>query len=304
MKLIHLTPDKYDDYKDFFNNQQYNLCVYSLPSIIAWATNIFQPYVAVDGESLIVCYEYDAMHAGRRHILLPVSPAEEKTPEELYDIAQKIGFGQYWFVPEHYIDAYGKERLSKLFRIEFQESLSDYIYLTEDLAYLKGNKYSKKRNLVNQFKRNILNAHEVVTSPITVSDVSECIEFLEKWCEEKKCDDDENTNLACEKRAIIRAMENIDVFDLKTLHLRIDGEVCAFAIGAKLTETMGVLHFEKAYPKIKGLYQYFDRECARTLFDGLTYINKESDLEDPGIAKSKKSYYPVMMANSYGLILR
>ena len=67
---------------------------------------------------------------------------------------------------------------------------------------------------------------------------------------------------------------------------------------------MGVLHFEKALSNIKGLYQYFDSECAKRLFKGYKYINKESDMGDPGLAKSKKSYHPVMIVKSYKLIIK
>jgi len=86
--------------------------------------------------------------------------------------------------------------------------------------------------------------------------------------------------------------------------IRIGGEVSAFGICSHLTDTMGVLNFEKAYPDIKGLYQFLDNECAKRLFAGYTYINKESDMNIPNLAQSKKSYNPVMMIKSYCLTLR
>ena len=84
----------------------------------------------------------------------------------------------------------------------------------------------------------------------------------------------------------------------------LDGEINAFGIASRLTENMGVLHFEKAFASKKGLYQYFDRECARRLFKGCSYINKESDMNVPGLAKAKKSYHPVMTVKSYILTVR
>ena len=39
----------------------------------------------------------------------------------------------------------------------------------------------------------------------------------------------------------------------------------AFGIGSRLRADMGNLNFEKAFPHVKGLYQFLDRECARRL---------------------------------------
>lgn len=103
---------------------------------------------------------------------------------------------------------------------------------------------------------------------------------------------------------MINTLVNIDLLDVRGLYLRVDGMISAFGIASYLTDEMGVLHFEKAFAGIKGLYQYFDNLCAKSLFDGFTYINKESDMSMPGLAKVKKSYHPAMMIKSYRLDLR
>jgi signal transduction histidine kinase len=114
----------------------------------------------------------------------------------------------------------------------------------------------------------------------------------------------QNADLKDENQAAINTIENIDLFELDGILLRIDGEINAFGIASRLTENMGVLHFEKAFASKKGLYQYFDRECARRFFKGCSYINKESDMNVPGLAKAKKSYHPVMTVKSYMLTVR
>ncbi|MDQ1331257.1 MAG: uncharacterized protein QG578_1525, partial [Thermodesulfobacteriota bacterium] len=115
---------------------------------------------------------------------------------------------------------------------------------------------------------------------------------------------DDNDALACEKEAVINTLVNIDLLDVKSLYLRVDSVMSALGIAAYLTDDMGVLHFEKAFANIKGLYQYFDNLCAKSLFTGVTYINKESDMSMPGLAKVKKSYHPAMMIKSYRLDLK
>jgi len=115
---------------------------------------------------------------------------------------------------------------------------------------------------------------------------------------------DRDEDLACEWNATRNALYNIDTLGFSGIMLSIDGITQAFGIASQLTETMSVLHFQKASAQFKGLYQFFDRECARRLFSELQFINKESDMGVPGMAQTKHSYHPVMMIRSYKLSLR
>ena len=298
MKFKPLIPSDYPDLKPFFQNQKYRLCAYSLASVLAWSNKEYQPFGAITDDALIVSAEFNTKK-GNRHLLLPVSPTRDYCPEELRDLAVKLGFESYWFVPGYYIEGYGKDRVASLFNVTEQKELHDYIYRTEDLATLKGNKYSKKRNLIHQFNKKYLNNGNVLVEPMTPSAKTECIEFMEKWCEERNCSMDEDEDLACEKQAFINTVEYLDIMEVNGILLRINGEVSAFAITSHLTDDMGVLQFEKALVKVKGLYQYLDNICAKNLLKGYKLTNKESDMSVPGLARAKKSYHPVMMVKSY-----
>jgi len=298
-----ITYSDYSALKKYFTRQRYNLCVYSLPSIIAWRNEKYMPCGTIENDALIIGAEFTE-ERDKSHLILPVSPSREYAPKELYELAGKLGFQRYWFVTGEYIEKFGKDETESFFRISEQKEYADYVYLKEDLSELKGNRYSQKRNLIHQFERDYTAKDRVETGRIK-SDVSlECIDFLEKWCLERNCDSHDNDALACEKEAVINTLRNIDLLDVRGLYLRVDGLMSAFGIASYLTDEMGVLHFEKAFANIKGLYQYFDNLCAKSLFNGFTYINKESDMSMPGLAKVKKSYHPAMMIKSYRLDLR
>jgi len=260
------------------------------------------PCGAIENDALIIGVEFTEERE-KRHLILPVSPSREYSPDELYSLAGKLGFKSYWFVPGEYIEKFGESEIESFFRITVQEEYADYVYLRENLSGLKGNRYSQKRNLIHQFERDYVARDLVETGKIESDVSSECIEFLEKWCLERNCDSSDNDALACEKEAAINTLRNIDLLGIRGLYLRVDGVISAFGIAAYLTDEMGALHFEKAFANIKGLYQYFDNLCAKSLFDGFTYINKESDMSMPGLAKVKKSYHPSMMIRSYRLDL-
>ena len=302
MILRPLSPLDFQELKPFVLHQKYRLCYYSLPSILTWCNEFYKPYGAIEGNTLFLGTEYSE-ETENRHLMLPLSPEEDYPPETLRDLAVSLGFDKYRYVSEEYLDTYDRCRIDALFRISEQEESEDYLYLTEDLSGLKGNKFSKKRNLVNQFQREYVNRDRVTVEPITSSSSKECIDFMSRWYEESHLDIDNDVDLICEREAIIQNLAHIDLLETRGILLRIDGDVCAFGIGGHITDDTAALPYEKAYPRIKGLYQYFDKLCAEKLFEGYTYINKESDMGVPGIAKAKKSYRPVKRVKAYELKL-
>lgn len=302
MKLKQIKISDYARLKKYFVRPRYQLSGYSLPSIVAWTNDEYQPWGVETKDAVIIGAEF-ATAKEKRHLILPVSPTREFSPEALYDIAVELGFDSFWFVPEAYLDRFGKERVNTRFKIRRQKDYDDYVYRSDDLIDLAGNKYSKKRNLIHQFQNAYDHRGVLTEEPISPSNASECLEFLEKWCLAHDCDVEPGTDLACEKQAAINTIENIAHLDVEGLLLRINGDVSAFAVAAGLTDDMGVLHFEKADAHIKGLYQYFDSLCAKRLLRGYQYINKESDMDVPGLARAKRSYHPAMMIRSYELKL-
>ncbi|WP_319409130.1 phosphatidylglycerol lysyltransferase domain-containing protein [uncultured Desulfosarcina sp.] len=303
MNFKGLTPPDYRTYLPYFDNQRYSLCAYSLSSIIAWTNTEYKPFGAVYENAMIVAAEFETLKKNR-HLLLPISPDRMFTPEELVTVANLAGHTEYWFVPEAYVDHFGEDIVGRFFTVKHQGAYDDYVYRVADLAGLKGNRYSKKRNLINQFQRDYVDPGKVAIDSIDRENAEECLVFLEEWCRERDCDADDQMDLACEKQAAINTLNHFDAFDLKGILLRIDGKVSAFGISAPLTRDMATLQYEKAFSSIKGLYQYFDNACASRLFNGYTYLNKESDMGIPGLAKAKKSYHPFKMVRSVKLILK
>lgn len=303
MMFKPITPRDADSLKPFFVHQRYTLSAYSLPSILVWSNQIYQPYGAVVDNVLIVYLEFPN-DKKKRHLALPISPRADFSPEQLHELALQHGFNQYRFISEDYVSRFEKNRIESLFLIDEDKKYEDYVYRTEDLATLPGNRYAGKRNLIRQFNQQYVLRQRVKTETTHSGVSSECIAFVEKWCEERACDEKQDEELMCEKQAMINALENLDQLDMPGVLVRVDGEVSAVALSSYLTDRMGALHFEKALARIKGLYQYLDNLCAKTLFETYAYINKESDMGVPGLVRAKKSYHPVMKVKSYTLTLR
>jgi hypothetical protein len=297
-------PADYARLKPYFQGQRHPLCVYSLDVITVWSNHLVQPVAAeVDG-MLAVAARY-ARSPEKDHLLLPLAPGgADCPPDTLRRLADSFAVGQFWFVPEDYISRHRQNGLESLFSVAPQPELADYIYLAEDLAELKGNRFHDKRNLCRQFEKNYILPGRAGAEPVTPENQEECAEFLDEWCAERDCASRENDDLNCEHQACLNALENIASLGMSGLAVRVDGKITAFGIASQVTGDMGALHFEKATSRIKGLYQYLDRECARRLFKGMTFINKESDMGLPGLAQAKRSYNPVRIELAYCLAAR
>ncbi len=303
MTFTPITAKDYQRLKPFFRSQAYRLCAYSLPVVIAWQNDNYRPLAHVDGDTLWIGADFTTTPE-YRHLIMPLPADGGQNPETLARVARTSGFEQYWFVPECYVNAWGKDLIRRFFRLNRQKGYDDYVYRTSDLADLKGNRYAKKRNLINQFKAAYVETGRADIEPINDANIDACTVFLERWCDIMACGSDTKNDLACEKIAVLNTLTNIGSFDVRGLAIRIDGDICAFGIGSALTADMGGLHFEKAYADIKGLYQYLDTLCARELFKDVAFINKESDMGIPGLAKAKRSYHPAEMVKSYKLTLK
>lgn len=296
-----LEPSDYPVLKPVFEKQPHNLSIYSLLSLIAWNTGPIQSYYTFDGDRLVINSE-SSIHPEDRYLILPLSDRGFLTPEELHDLAIDHGYRHYRFVPGDYLAAMGLNKIEQWFEITEQPEFEDYVYRTEDLIQLKGNRYAKKRNLMHQFVRDYDSNGRVTVDNLEPANTEACLTFLEQWCHQRQCD--QNESLACEKRAVVHTLTHPEILEFAGIAVRIDGEVSAFAIMSSLNERMGVLHFEKAFSAIRGLYQFLDNECARRLFSQYEFINKESDLNIPELAQSKRSYHPVLRIKSYRLTVR
>ena len=300
MDFKPLLPNHFSSILEYFKTHNFNLCVYSPASIIVWNNFISSPYFLEKDNTLFISNIFHKK-AEKSHLIMPLSINKEISPSFLYESAVNFGFKDYWFIPEEYIE--NNKEIEDLFIIKEQKDYEDYIYKSENLSLLKGKKFSKKRNLLNQFTTNYINKKRVIVENINDSNMNECLIFLEKWFNDKNFDKADE-DFITEKIAAETAIRNFKILNFDSVIIRIDGKIEGYTMGSRLNNDSWVLHFEKASSDIKGLYQFLDRETAINVSKNFTYINKESDMGVEGIAHSKKSYFPDKRSKSYQLTLK
>lgn len=180
-----------------------------------------------------------------------------------------------------------------IFTIAEDRANSDYVYQVKDLAELAGRNYSGKRNRIKQCLRDYSCAFEKITG----TNLDECRDLLERWCDLRHCDLDHGLN--GEGQALKETMSIFLDFGLLGGLVRVDGKVEAFAIGERLNLNTAVCHFEKSLPAIQGLGQLINQWFAVHCLGDFTYINREQDLGIPGLRQAKESYQPHHLVDKF-----
>ncbi|WP_243546502.1 DUF2156 domain-containing protein [Pseudodesulfovibrio tunisiensis] len=197
-------------------------------------------------------------------------------------------------VPEHLAGLWAKAFGP---RMEITENRDhwDYVYSVEEMVALKGNKFHKKKNLLNQFKKKYDYQYEPM-GPECVEEVLEMQDEWYKWYEEHN----PSEALKAENRAITRVLHNFDQIDnLTGATLRIDGKVIAYTVAEPLCGDTMVIHFEKGDVRFKGVYQAINQMFLENEAGKHAYVNREQDLGDEGLRKAKLSYNPVFFLKKF-----
>jgi len=174
------------------------------------------------------------------------------------------------------------------FRVEEDRDNFDYLYLRENLANLKGRKYSKKRNQIKAFISN----YEYEGRPLLEELKQEAFSILEKWRQGRNDPGDYS--------AAREALEYMEELQLCGGIYYADGNPAAYSLGEELMDGRSfVIHFEKAVEGYKGLWQFVNKSFASILPEKYTYINREQDLGSEGLRSAKLSYKPAGFIKKY-----
>ena len=163
----------------------------------------------------------------------------------------------------------------------------DYIYLRKEQADLSGRRFHKKKNLVNLFVSEYVHS----SRPLLKEYIDDALKALEDWRVERGSEGD--------YEAARDALVNCEEVGLCGYVFYVDGRPAAYTLGEELGEDTFVVHFEKGLGAFKGLLQFVNQSFAALLPDRYLYINREQDVGDVGLRKSKMSYRPAGFIKKY-----
>src|SRR6056297_43389 len=192
--------------------------------------------------------------------------------------------------------------LADIWQREFNDSVSlsedrgqwDYIYDASELINLKGNRFHKKKNLVNQFKKN--NAYTYVGMTDDIADHAMALQ--DDWCTWRLCES--SSQLEAENQAIMRTLTNWEALNgVFGGVIFVDDLIVAYTIGEMLAPDTLAVHFEKGCPDYKGSYQAINQLFLKHQGETVQWVNREPDLGDDGLRKAKLSYHPTDFLKKY-----
>ena len=189
-------------------------------------------------------------------------------------------------------------------KITLTPESGDYIYRTEKLALLSGNKLSRKRNHIHQFEKKYPDYSFELLTQENLSFVSQ---VENEWLEENSASlsDEATLDLKTEKEIIQFALATFKTFSekcgMKGALLFVSEKPVAFCISSLLSKSVTDIHFEKCLSSYArdGGYAVINNRFSKTV--QTEFINRDEDLGIEGLRKAKLSYYPERIIEKYSV---
>ncbi len=175
----------------------------------------------------------------------------------------------------------------------------EYLYKQEDLAKLPGNRYHKKRNHVNAYKKHY---GEVDYRAIDAKIIEDMLALQDEWCQWHECSN--SPSLQAENIAVNKVFAHWE--ELPMLiggAIYIDSTLVGFSVGEVIANNVLGVHFEKGRSGYRGVYQTMNTFFVQNAGVDCELINREQDLDEEGLRQAKLSYLPVDFLRKYTLTI-
>ena len=179
---------------------------------------------------------------------------------------------------------------------------TEYLYETDALVELKGDRYKSKRASYNALIRNYPAAQ---LQPYQPAHLPDCLALYKSWQQERGArvhDDIYRAMLEDSRHSHRAALMNYEELGLIGRIVFIDGGLKGYTFGYHLTSEIFCVLFEVTDLEIKGLAQFLFREFCREQA-AYRWINTMDDSGLENLKRVKLSYRPVKQLSSYNLFL-
>lgn len=281
-----------------FRASGFRSCEYTFTNLFTWADTYDEQAALVEGFVVVYigtlgAYGWPAGSGDRKKVLrlLYEDSTERGVPLCLLGLTSRQ-------IEE--LEAYYPEK----FTFEHCRDADDYCYTVEKLATLTGKKLHAKRNHIHRFEENYPNWR---VEEIGSGNLEQCLALARDWerAEAEAGLDDRNEQAG--QAAFYAAARNYEALGLEGLILYGEEKPLAFTMGRAIGEEAYDVFFEKAYADVQGAYPMINREFARWVrqhHPNIVYLNREDDMGEPNLRKSKLSYHPDLMLEKHIARLR
>ena len=222
----------------------------------------------------------------------PIGPWEEIDWKSCFDEFSDRQ-NQFIRIPEKLLRVW-KESYGDRFAIEEERGNWDYIYSISELIELTGKRFHKKKNLLNQFRKN----YNFQFIPFGTETIHMALAMQEDWCTWRDCESSDV--LTAENSAISRVLNSWEKLGgLIGGAIIVNETMAAYTVAESLSADMLLIHFEKGNTDFKGIYQAINQIFLENSDKKYEIVNREQDLGDEGLRKAKLSYHPTDFLKKY-----
>ena len=186
-----------------------------------------------------------------------------------------------------------REAFPDCFTFTQAENYTEYLYLRDNLAELRGSRYHGKRNHIAQFWRACPDAY---IQPLIPENACYALEIADQWLAARP--DPKDASLLYERACIAEAAANTEALGITGLLLYADDHPVGMTMVSEISPGIFDIHFEKVIPGYPHAWPVVANETAKCL-TGAKYLNREEDLGENGMRTSKQSYRPDLLNEKY-----
>jgi hypothetical protein len=273
--------------RPYLKFQQSRICDYSIGGIFMWR-EYFHTRFTIFHDALLFQVRY---LSGITAFTVPLGERPEDCLAameqlELYCKKKELPL-VYCTVPDNVLPMF-RERYPAAF-IQPSRDWFDYLYRTEDLKSFRGKKYDGQRNHIHKFQRLY---PDYAFEEITEENLPRVSAFYDNFVVYYGKPGD----LAQEESSKVKELlENYALYGLFGGVVAVQGKIVAMSIGERVNDTL-FIHVEKADIEYPGIYQVIVQEFLKHFArEGDEFVNREEDVGDEGLRRSKLSYHPVSL---------
>lgn len=187
-----------------------------------------------------------------------------------------------------------KEKYGDQISFSYDQGDADYLYRREDLVELPGTSFHKKRNQISRFERHF---GEWSFRELDEKNVADALQIARDWVNfQEPSANHEHELRAIEKALVLRG--DLGIFGGL---LYVEQKPAALSLASFINSSVADIHYEKCVPDYRDAYALIVREMARRTNCNL--INREEDLNVPGLRRAKLSYNPVRILQKYSAVV-
>jgi uncharacterized protein len=283
--------DKQDKYLEYFSQFPQKASDYSFINLWGWA-DVYGLYWAWSDQMVWI-----KQTIPNEVFWAPVAPWPEIDWNRCFDeyLDSRAVFHR---VPEDLMVLWQEKMGNRIFIEESREHW-DYLYDVNELTQLGGRRFHKKKNLLNQFKKN----YDFQFVPLDVEMIGIAMALQEDWCTWHDCQSLDA--LAAENLAISRVLGSWEKLEGPMGGaILVDRQMVAYTIAEPLSKDTLVIHFEKGNVDFKGTYQAVNQMFLEYFGQPFKIVNREQDLGEAGLRKAKLSYNPSDFLKKYRISLK